>query len=68
MSSALQILVVDDEPAIRQILAASASEWEGAEAPELRSPLQAFLKQINKVEPCTLTQLHELVKKPGKGW
>ena len=48
-----------------QILAASVSEWEGAEAPEFRSPLQAFLKQINKVEPCTLTQLHELVKKPG---
>ena len=48
-----------------QILAASASEWEGAETPELRSPLQAFLKQVNKVEPCTLTQLHELVKKPG---
>ena len=48
-----------------QILAASVSEWKDAEAPETRSPLQAFLKRINRVEPCTLAQLRGYVDQPG---
>jgi len=48
-----------------QILAASVSEWKDAAAPEPRSPLQAFLKRINRIEPCTLDQLRNLVEQPG---
>lgn len=48
-----------------QILAASVSEWKDAPAPEPRSPLQAFLKRINRIEPCTLNQLRNLVEQPG---
>lgn len=48
-----------------QILAASISEWKDAEVPEARSPLQAFLKRINRIELCTLAQLRGLVEQPG---
>lgn len=48
-----------------QILAASISDWKDAEQPEARSPLQAFLKRINRIEPCTLGQLRGLVEQPG---
>jgi hypothetical protein len=48
-----------------QILAGSVSEWKDAVLPELRSPLHAFLKRINRIEPCTLDRLRELVEQPG---
>jgi hypothetical protein len=48
-----------------QILAASVSEWKDSVLPELRSPLHAFLKRINRIEPCTLDQLRGLVEQPG---
>ena len=48
-----------------QILAASVSEWKDAELPEARSPLQAFLKRINRIEPYTLAQLRGYVDQPG---
>ena len=45
---------------IAQVLAASASEWEGLDEPERGSPLSAVLKHVNKVERCSLRQLHAL--------
>ena len=48
-----------------QILAASVSEWKDSEAPESKSPLQAFLKRINRIQPCTLDQLRSFVEQPG---
>jgi hypothetical protein len=48
-----------------QILAASFDEWKEASAVEPRSPLSAFLKRIDKVHPCTLQQLKQLVNQPG---
>ncbi len=48
-----------------QILAASFDDWKDAEAVEPRSPLSAFLKRIDKVRPCTLQQLKQLVNQPG---
>jgi hypothetical protein len=48
-----------------QILAVSYSEWKEAEEVESRSPLSAFLKRINRVQPCTLQQLKQLVDQPG---
>jgi hypothetical protein len=48
-----------------QILAASFDDWKDAEAVEPRSPLSAFLKRIDKVQPCTLQQLKQLVNQPG---
>lgn len=48
-----------------QILAASLAEWKQAEQPEPRSPLSAFLKRINRIQPCTVQQLRQLVEEPG---
>lgn len=48
-----------------QILSASYSDWRDAEVVEPRSPLSAFLKRVNKVQPCTLGQLKVLVEQPG---
>ncbi len=48
-----------------QILAASFDDWKDAEAVEPRSPLSAFLKRIDKVQPCTLQLLKQLVNQPG---
>lgn len=48
-----------------QILAASFDDWKDAETVEPRSPLSAFLKRIDKVQPCTLQQLKQLVSQPG---
>jgi hypothetical protein len=48
-----------------QILAASLADWKDAEEAEQRSPLSAFLKRINRVRPCTLSQLRYLVEEPG---
>lgn len=48
-----------------QILAASFDDWRDAETVEPRSPLSAFLKRIDKVQPCTLQQLKLLVSQPG---
>lgn len=48
-----------------QILASSYEEWKDAEQIEIRSPLAAFLKRIDKVQPCTLQQLKQLVSQPG---
>lgn len=48
-----------------QMLAASFSDWESAEEVTPQSPLAAFMKRLNNVQPCTLTQLKDLVKAPG---
>jgi len=48
-----------------QILSASYSDWKDADAVEPRSPLSAFLKRVNKVQPCNLGQLKVLVDQPG---
>jgi len=48
-----------------QILAASLSDWKDAAVAEPRSPLSAFLKRINRIQPCTLEQLRALVESPG---
>lgn len=48
-----------------QILAVSYSDWKDAEGVEPRSPLAAFLKRINRIQPCTLQQLKQLVDQPG---
>lgn len=48
-----------------QILAASLDEWRDVESVEKRSPLEAFLKRINKIQSCSLQQLQQLVGQPG---
>ncbi|MCW5665455.1 MAG: hypothetical protein KIT35_16605 [Piscinibacter sp.] len=48
-----------------QILAVSYPDWKDAEGVEPRSPLAAFLKRINRIQPCTLPQLKQLVDQPG---
>lgn len=48
-----------------QILAASFCDWKDSDVVEPRSPLSAFLKRIDKVLPCTLAQLKQLVDQPG---
>lgn len=48
-----------------QILAASYSDWKDADEVDSRSPLAAFLKRINRVQPCTLQELKRLVGDPG---
>lgn len=48
-----------------QILAASFSEWEHDEEVVPQSPLSAFLKRINRVQPCALDELRKLVKQAG---
>mgnify|MGYP000926501803 CR=1 FL=1 len=48
-----------------QILAASFDDWRNAETIEPRSPLSAFLKRIDKIQPCNLQQLKQLVSQPG---
>ncbi len=48
-----------------QILAASFEEWKGAEKVEPRSPLSAFLKRIDRIQPCTLQQLRAMVEEAG---
>lgn len=48
-----------------QILAASYADWKDADEVDSRSPLAAFLKRINKVQPCTLQQVKQLVDQPG---
>jgi hypothetical protein len=48
-----------------QILALSLADWEQSEEAEARSPLAAFMKRINRVQPCTLSELKALVKEPG---
>lgn len=48
-----------------QILAASFQDWKDAEEVDSRSPLGAFLKRINRVQPCTLQQLKQLAEQPG---
>jgi len=48
-----------------QILATSYSDWKDSDEVDPRSPLAAFLKRINKVQPCTLQQLKQLVDQPG---
>ena len=48
-----------------QILAASYADWKDSDEVDPRSPLAAFLKRINKVQPCTLPQLKQLVDQPG---
>ncbi len=49
-----------------QLLAASLSEWRDAEAPQPRSPLDAFLRRLRRLKPgCTLGMLRAWVETPG---
>lgn len=49
-----------------QLVAASLSEWKDAEAPEPRSPLEAFLKRLKRIDPsCTLAELRRMAEAPG---
>lgn len=48
-----------------QILATSFSDWESAEEAVSQSALATFLKQINKMQPCTLDDLRMLVRQSG---
>mgnify|MGYP000010226054 CR=1 FL=1 len=48
-----------------QILASSLSDWEQSEEAVVKSPLAAFLKRINRIQPCTLNDLKALVKEAG---
>lgn len=50
-----------------QLLAASKSDWDGVDAPEKSSPLAAFLRRLNRVRPCTLQDLRDMVEEPGMG-
>ncbi|MEJ8835585.1 hypothetical protein [Ramlibacter sp. AN1133] len=49
-----------------QMLAASFPDWEGAEEVTQHSPLSAFIKRIEKVQPCDLDGLKKLVREPGQ--
>ena len=50
---------------IRDVLVASLDDWVTAEEVTPNSPLSAFLKRINRVQPCTFDQLKALAKRPG---
>lgn len=49
-----------------QVLTASFPDWEGADEITPQSPLSAFIKRIEKVQPCDLEKLKKLVKEPGQ--
>jgi hypothetical protein len=49
-----------------QVLTASFSDWEAADEIAPQSPLSAFVKRIEKVQPCDLEKLKYLVKEPGQ--
>ena len=48
-----------------ELLCASYSEWGDADNVAPRSPLDAFLKRVNRVTPCTFDKLKELVRESG---
>lgn len=49
-----------------QIIAASMTEWEGAEEPTTNSPLSAFLKRIGRIDPAfTFEKFKAFAKEPG---
>lgn len=48
-----------------QMLAASIADWENADEVVPQSPLSAFMKKINRIQPCNLEEFKELAKKPG---
>jgi hypothetical protein len=49
-----------------QLVAASLSEWKDAGSPEPRSPLDAFLKRLKRLDPgCTLADLRRMAEAPG---
>ena len=49
-----------------QVLTASFPDWESADEITPQSPLFAFMKRVEKVQPCNLDQLKKLVKDPGQ--
>lgn len=49
-----------------QMLTASFQDWESADEVAPQSPLSAFIKRIEKVQPCDLEKLKKLVKEPGQ--
>lgn len=49
-----------------QVLTASFQDWESADEVAPQSPLSAFIKRIEKVQPCDLDKLKKLVKEPGQ--
>lgn len=49
-----------------QLVASSLGEWKDADAPEPRSPLDAFLKRLKRLDPgCTLADLRRMAEAPG---
>jgi len=49
-----------------QLVAASFNEWKDAEAPEPRSPLDAFLKRLKRLDPdYKLMNLRQMAEEPG---
>lgn len=49
-----------------QVLTASFPDWESADEVAPHSPLAAFIKRIEKAQPCDLEKLKNLVKEPGQ--
>jgi hypothetical protein len=58
---ALQALLASE--ITNQMLVLSAKDWENVEQAEKQSPLNAFLKRINKNHRVSLQELHELASK-----
>lgn len=48
------------------VLTASFQDWESADEVTPLSPLSAFLKRVERVQPCDLEKLKTLVKEPGQ--
>ncbi|MHB0919897.1 MAG: hypothetical protein ACYC22_02920 [Thiomonas delicata] len=49
-----------------QVLTASFPDWEGADEVTPQSPLFAFMRRVENVQPCDLDKLKKLVKEPGQ--
>jgi hypothetical protein len=48
-----------------QMIAASVSDWDSVDEVVAGSPLSAFLKKVNRMQPCTLQEFKEMALKPG---
>jgi len=48
-----------------QMLATSISDWENSDEVVPASPLSAFLKKLNRVQPTSLDDLKAMAKQPG---
>ena len=48
-----------------QLIAASLSDWESADEVAPLSPLSAFLKRIDRIQPTSFEELKTMAKEPG---